>query len=129
MATKYFNEYNKALTFFEAQEQGDRSIGSVRKDLRAELGAWVVQYEPALEFTGKKLIARLYNDRKATRSTTNAYRAAVVAEDTNGKLLILSAHYALVDAYVALAAHNAGKFVNFNYRKAVTTPVVLIREE
>lgn len=125
MAKRYFNDYNEALTFFEAQEQGDRSLGSVRKDLRAELGAWLVQYEPALEFTGKKLIARLYGDRKATRSTTNPYRAAVVAEDANGKLLILSAHYTLADAYAALANHNAGKFVNFNYRKAVTQPIVL----
>lgn len=124
MAKRYFNDYNEALTFFEAQEQGDRSLGSVRKDLRAELGAWLVQYEPALESTGKKLIAR-HNGKVATRNTANAYRAAVVAEDASGKLLILSAHYTPTDAYAALAKHTAGQFVNFNYRKAVTQPIVL----
>jgi hypothetical protein len=99
----------------------------VRRDLRTELGAWLVQYEPALESTGDKLIAR-YNGKVATRSTPNSYRAAVVAEDGNGKLLILSAHYTEAGAHAARATSATGKFVNFNYRKAVTTPVVLLQE-
>lgn len=124
MAKRYFNDYNEARAFFEAQEQGDRSLGIVRKGLRAELGAWVVQYEAALEFTGKKLIVT-HNGKKATRATQNRYQAVVVAEDASGKLLILSAHYGAAEAHAALAKHNAGQFVNFNYRKAVTQPIVL----
>ena len=79
-----------------------------------------------LQFNGKTLTAR-HNGKTATRSTGNAYRAAVVAEDAEGELMILSAHYSLADALVARAKHNAGKFVNFNYRKAATAPVVLQR--
>lgn len=124
MAKRYFNDYDEALAFFEAQEQGNRSLGSVRKELRAELGAWLVQYDPALETTGKKLIVR-HNGKVATRATQNRYAAAVVAEDASGKLLILSAHFGRAEAYAALSKHNAGKFVNFNYRKAVTQPIVL----
>ena len=125
MATKYFNDYSEARAFFEAQS-GDCSIGTVREDLRAELGAWVVQYETqtAIEHTGKKLIVT-HNGKKATRATQNRYQAVVVAEDASGKLLILSAHYRAADAYTARAKHTAGQFVNFNYREAVTQPIVL----
>lgn len=125
MAKKYFNSYAEARDFFEAQS-GESSLGSVRKDLRAELGAWVVQFETqaTIEHTGKKLIVT-HNGKKASRATQNRYQAVVVAEDASGKLLILSAHYTRADAYAALANHNAGKFVNFNYRKAVTQPNVL----
>ena len=125
MAKKYLNDYNEALTFFEAQS-GDCSLGSVRKDLRAELGAWVVQFntQDIIEHTGKKLIVT-YNGKKATRATQNRYQAVVVAEDASGKLLILSAHYSAGEAHTARAKYNAGKFVNFNYRKAVTQPIVL----
>lgn len=125
MAKKYFNDYNEARAFFDAQS-GDCSIGTVRKDLQAELGAWVVQFEAkaTIEHTGKKLTVT-HNGKKATRATQNRYQAVAVAEDASGKLLILSAHYTQADAYAALAKHNAGKFVNFNYYKAVTQPIVL----
>lgn len=126
MATKYFNDYQLAHDFYSAQ-QGDCSIGQVRKDLVEDLGRWVVQYDPALLATGKKLIAH-HNGKVATRATKNIYAAAVVAEDANGKLLILSAHYTAEQAHKAAANHWAGDFVNFNYRKAVTRPVVLTGE-
>lgn len=77
-----------------------------------------------IQHNGKKLTATL-NGKTATRATANKYTAVVVAEDASGKLLILSAHYTAGDAQKALATHKAGKFVNFNYRKATTEPVVL----
>ena len=126
---KYFTDYAEARAFYEAQV-GDRSICSVRKELRAELGNWIVQYtapeaEKAVEFTGKKLIAR-HNGKKATRATKNAYKAVVVAEDAAGKLVILSCHWDKAAALDTIANFNAGKFVNFNYRnKRATEPVLL----
>lgn len=79
-----------------------------------------------IEHNGKKLTVR-HNGKVATRATANNYAAVVVAEDASGKLLVLSAHYTAPDAHKALATHKAGKFVNFNYRKAATAPVVLIK--
>lgn len=126
MATKYFNDYASARAFFEAQS-GESSLGSVRKDLRAELGAWVVQFEAqaAIEHNGKKLIVT-HNGKKATRATQNRYQAVVVAEDASGKLQILSCHWDTAAAARAVADFHAGKFVNFNYRdKRATAPVVI----
>lgn len=128
MEKQYFTDYGKARAFYEAQA-GDCSICSVRKDLRAELGNWIVQFEApaekAVEFTGKKLIAR-HNGKQATRATKNNYKAVVVAEDAAGKLVILSCHWEKASALEAIANFNAGKFVNFNYRdKRTTAPVLL----
>lgn len=126
---KYFTDYPEAHAFYETQV-GDCSIGSVRKELRAELGNWIVQYtapetEKAVEFTGKKLIAR-HNGKKAVRATKNPYKAVVVAEDAAGKLVILSCHWDKAAALDTIATIRAGKFVNFNYRdKCATAPVLL----
>lgn len=39
----YFQSYAEAQAFYDTQK-GDKSIGSVKKELQAELGAWIVQY-------------------------------------------------------------------------------------
>ena len=126
MAKKYFNDYQLAHDFYSAQ-QGDCSIGQVRKDLVEDLGRWVVQYEiqATLEHNGKKLTVT-HNGKKASRATQNRYQAVVVAEDASGKLQILSCHWDKAAAHKAVADFNAGKFVNFNYRdKRATAPVVI----
>lgn len=127
MDKKFFNDYAEARAFYEAQE-GDRAIGPVRKELRAELGNWIVEFEAkeasALEFTGRKLVVR-HNGKTATRGTTNNYQAAVVAENAAGELLILSCHWDKESAHDAAARAKAGKHVNQNYYKRATDPVVI----
>lgn len=128
MNKKYFHDYAEARAFYEAKS-GDKMIGSVRKELRAELGNWIVQFdgaeaEKAVEFTGKKLVAR-HNGKKAARATKNNYQAVVVAEDATGKLVILSCHWDKHAAAAAVATFSAGKFVNQNYRACATSPVII----
>ncbi len=73
--------------------------------------------KPVITFKGSKMTVTMPNGDTATRTTKNAYQAAVVGYGEDGKLHLVSAHGAVVDAQKAIATAKAGKHVNFNYRK------------
>jgi len=73
--------------------------------------------KPVITFKGSKMTVTMPNGDTATRTTKNAYQAAVVGYGEDGKLHLVSAHGAVADAQKAIATAKAGKHVNFNYRK------------
>lgn len=73
--------------------------------------------KPVITFKGTKMTVTMPNGDTASRTTKNAYKAAVVGYGEDGKLHLVSAHGAVADAQKAIATAQAGKHVNFNYRK------------
>lgn len=125
-AKRYFTCFTEAQAFFNAQS-GDASIGSVRKSLRAELGNWIVQYTAAPVVTQLKssIKVTMPNGDTATRSTKNTYAAVVVGYKA-GKLSILSCHDNAANAQASIIRHNAGQYVNQNYRSKLDGQPLLI---
>lgn len=79
---KYFTDYAQAQAFYDNID-GDKSIGSVRSDLRSELGAYIVQWEQAettvgtatITRKGNRLIVTLVNgDKSITHHTERIQR-------------------------------------------------------